>query len=178
MSKKNNLIIFICAILLVLVLLVISFNVDNKGDKSSGTSTLSNDPNVILENATKESESATIDKMRDFVEIDSNKYLELYSDNKHSVVLFIKTGCSFCETAIPILKTILFENKELVINSINISDLTVDDRKAIYDSNNYFSTIGTPLLLVVKDNEIVDKIEGLTDRAHYLEFFEKYQLIK
>ena len=174
MNKKS--IIIICSIVLIFVLLIVSFNMGEGSSKKNNK--LSDDADVILANAKEESSNASEDKMRDFTYIDIDKYLELYSSNTNTLVLFARPDCQYCEIAEPILKTILFENEGFDINYINISELGDEGGKKLYESNNFFESIGTPLLIIVKDNEIVDRVDGLTDKTHYEDFLRTYQFIK
>ena len=43
------------------------------------------------------------------------------------------------------------------------------------ESNDYFKEgFGTPLMLVVQDGKIVDKIDGLVTKDNYMSFFKEY----
>ena len=179
MGTKKKLIISMVVALVVCTLLAISFNLDGEGSSSSSSkSVLSDDPDVIMANAEKESANATEDKMRDFNVINIDKYFELLPESTYSLVLFERPGCYYCQIAEPILKTILYENEGLEINSINTDDLSGNDKERLYDSDEFFTNLGTPLLLVIGDNKIIDNIDGMTDRAHYEELLKKYKFIK
>ena len=52
-----------------------------------------------------------------------------------------------------------------------------DDQADLLDSNTYFERLGTPSLLVVSNEEIVDSVDGLVDTATYTDFFTTYGFI-
>lgn len=177
--KDKNKIIAIVGVILVIILLIVVGNMSG-GDFSGGSeeSSLSNDSNDIITNAENESKAATEDKMRDFSSIDINKYLEYYAGSETKVVLIARPTCHYCQIAEPILKTILFENEGLEINYLNTDDLDDDSFNKLYESNTEtFENFGTPMLLIIKENKIIDKVDGLTDKAHYLEFFKNNSLL-
>ena len=65
------------------------------------------------------------------------------------------------------------------INYLNTDEFKDDDQEKLVNSDDTFTNgFGTPLLLVVSNNKIVDSVDGLTDNAHYTEFFKKYGYIK
>lgn len=153
-----------------LILTVIAFLVtDIERDTKS-------DSEKYLDKATEESKSAS--KRKKTQEIDVERYLELYENSEKSVVLITRSGCEYCKIAVPIIENILYEEK-FDIYSIDIGKLTNEGRQEIADSNSYFEEgFATPVLLLIGENEIKDKIEGLATKYEYKKFFKKYGYIK
>ena len=76
------------------------------------------------------------------------------------------------------MKNIVYETK-ITVNYLNTDELDDDGNTKLIKSDDYFSEgYGTPLILVVQKNKIVDKIEGLTSKEDIMSFFKKYDFIK
>ena len=173
--KNKNVIFAVGVGLLIVILLIVLVNVDGGGEGSSS----SEDVNAIVEQAQKDSEAATEDKMRDFDQIDIDKYLEIYEGDSYELVLFARDTCGYCQIDEPILKTILYENEGLEIHYVDTDALGDDGSNKLYQSNTEtFESFGTPLLLIVRDKVVVDKVDGLTDKEHYEDFLKTYNFIK
>ena len=66
----------------------------------------------------------------------------------------------------------------VTVNYLNTDELDSEGQNKLQKSNDYFqSGWGTPLILIVKDNKIVDKFEGETSIEDLKTMFEKYDLI-
>ena len=166
--------IFIGLGILLVILLVVSASLTSEKKDGTAPSEVGN----ILENAQNESAAAEQAEKKEFTEINVDKYLEYIAGSEAKIILFARPTCQYCQIAEPILKVI---NKvyDLEINYVNTDEFTEDDQKRVLDSDEFFNDgFGTPLLLVVKDNKIVDKVDGLTDTAHYVEFFTNNGFIK
>ena len=109
---------------------------------------------------------------------DPEVYLEYYAGSEGKLVLLARPTCSYCKIATPIIQSIMKEYN-IEVSYLNTDNFTSDDQAAFVKSNEEFSNgFGTPMLLLVKENKIVDKIDGMTDSAHYIEFFQKNGYIK
>ena len=70
----------------------------------------------------------------------------------------------------PIVRNIIYEYG-VTVNYLNTDELDDDGQAKLIESDDYFSEgYGTPLLLVVKDDEIVDIQEGYTDKDTTVNF--------
>lgn len=152
------------------------------GGKDSGGSTenleLSNDANTILANAQQESEAVKDSEKKEFVSIDVNKYLEYYAGSEAKIIYLARPTCSYCQIATPIIQGIMFEYN-IEVNYLNTDEFTDEGQTAFVKSDEFFSQgYGTPVLFIVKDNAIVDKVDGMTDKAHYIQFFKTHGYIK
>lgn len=178
--EKNQKIMIGVLIGILVVVLGISFFVGDNGEstKKSSSTTLSEDANTIMENAQRESESISENAKKDLKEISVSDYLNYYKEGEHKIVLLARPTCGYCQIAEPIIQNVAHEY-DLEINYINTDNFAGDDEKNLIESDEYFSNgFGTPLLLVVGENKIIDKVDGLTDRAHYVEFFKTNEFIK
>lgn len=175
-KKKNKIIISIAVSLLIIVLIIISFNIEDKEQKN--TLTLSNDPDTIISNAKKENSSIGENEKKDLIQIDLNKYMEYYNGNEKKIVLLARPTCTYCQIAEPIIQNVSYEY-DLEVNYLNTDELTEEETSDLIHSNEFLeNNFGTPILLIISNNDIIDKVDGLTDKAHYVEFFKKNNYIK
>lgn len=178
MNNKKVLGIIAGVVVVIVILLACFVGGDKDTSKKSTAKELSNDPDVILANAQQESSAVKEEDKKEFEQIDVTKYLEYYSGSEGKLVLLARPTCSYCMIATPIIQSIMKEYN-IEVSYLNTDNFTSDDQTAFVKSNEEFSTgFGTPMLLLVKENQIVDKIDGMTDSAHYIEFFQKNGYIK
>lgn len=124
-------------------------------------------------------EASETNKKKDFKNIDVDKYLELYKQNKVSIVLIGRSGCEYCAIAEPILQGIAYDNK-LDIYYLSTDGFSEEDKANLLNSDKYFQKkdgMPTPLLLLVKNSKIIDKVEGLISKDEYIEFFDNNKII-
>ena len=92
-----------------------------------------------------------------------DEYLKLLSSSETSVIYIARPTCSHCVTQTPRMKHIKYKYK-VEINYLNTDNF--NEKKKDYDrviaSADYFkeNDLATPLILIVKDGKIIDKIEG------------------
>ncbi len=167
--------IVVLVVSLILLCIFGSDSVSTKYQKSSTNSEESStDGNSVLEQATKESEEIKEDERTAPKLISVDDYLELYKSDEVSLVLISKESCGYCQIAVPIIENIIYTDG-VKINHVDVGDMSDDDTAKLIGSDDYFSEgYGTPLILVVGENSIKDKIEGLTTKEGYKEFFKKY----
>ena len=174
MEKKNKLGIALISIL-VLVLIILSFTIEKKEDAENDV--LSDDMNVVLENATNESGKITEKEMKDHVKINMDTFFQYYQENEKRVIIFVRNGCQYCEIAEPIIKNIAY-TYNIDIYAINTLEITEEERDKLIETDSFFNSLGTPTLVIVQNGKIIDSINGLTDRAHYKDTLKKNKIIK
>lgn len=105
-------------------------------------------------------------------------YKKVIEAKEKSVVVIAQTGCGACISAHPALNQIAEEYK-VPIHYINMTNLTQDDQKIVTSSFDVFSgEWGTPLMLVVQDDKVVDMSKGFISKDTYITFLTKNGLIK
>ena len=171
MKKNKGIIILI--IVLVIVLIIGCFATGNKTTKKQ-TNNSSSDP--IVDQATRESKAVKDSEKKDFIDIDVNKFKELYEGDDNQIVLFSRPGCHYCQIAEPILKNIAY-TYNIDINNVNTDNINEEDFNVLKGLNSEFESFGTPFILVVSNNSIVNKIAGLTTKDKYIEFFKNNNFI-
>ena len=163
-------------ILLITLSIVLVVGIFATGNKKGSKTQTTTSTDSIKEQAVKESESVKSSEKRDFISIDVNKFKELYEDDTNQIVLFSRPGCGYCQIADPILKNISYKY-DFDINNVNTDEMNEEDFNTLKSLNSEFEDFGTPLLLIVSNNNIVDEISGLTIRKKYIDFFKKYGFI-
>lgn len=168
---KNNKILAILSIVLVVILIIICSMV---GTDSNNTKTdkVMEDGQTIVTNAQKESEAVKDDEKKEFTQINVDKYLEYYAGEENKIILVARPTCHYCQIAEPILQNISFKYN-IEINYLNTDEFSDDDQTKFINSDDTFKDgFGTPFLLIVSNNKIVSSVNGLTDEDHYISFFK------
>lgn len=162
----------------VAVVCLISFLVSSQANNSEGnTNDNSSSSSSIIEKAQSESAAVNDSEMKDFSQIDVDRYLDMYTGKKNKVVLVARPTCSYCQIAEPIIKNIAYKY-DIEVNYLNTDDFADDDESRFIQSDELFSEgYGTPMLLLISNNEIVDKVDGLADMDGYLDFFKRNNII-
>lgn len=169
MNDKKFLII---GTIIIIALLIVAVVIAGKGEeKKQNDLPFSNDPETIIANAEKESAAVVDGAKKEFDRIDVAKYLEYYAGDVPTLVLVAREGCHYCQTAEPIIQSIMKEN-DISINYLDTDEFTEETSQQFQESDAMFEDgFGTPMLLLVGNNSIIDAVDGLTDKAHYVEFF-------
>ena len=132
-----------------------------------------------MANAQTESDQVKDEEKKDFTDITIDDYLDFYSGDDHKIVLIGRPDCHYCEIAEPILHKIAFENPDITIHYLNMNNLSDEEKMKLQESDEFFNEgLGTPMFLIVGEKSIVDKVDGLTDYEHYIEFLEKNNFIE
>lgn len=175
--EKKKVFQYLAVIGIVFLICIISFAVSNSNlEKYSNNTSNSNIGNEedILQIATKDAGSVKDNERTAPTEISTDDYLNLYNGSDKKLILFSSPSCDYCKIATPILENLIYQYK-VEINYLNTGNLSDEDRKKIMESNDYFKEgFGTPLMLVVQDGKIVDKIDGLVTKDSYISFFKEY----
>jgi thiol-disulfide isomerase/thioredoxin len=144
--------------------------------KNSAEGAVTEQGNIIIE-AENEANSISEAEMKDHKNISVAEYISLKESSKASIIYIARPTCSYCLVADPILKNIAYKYN-LTINYINTDEISDDEALALVKSDGYFSEgYGTPLLLIVKNNQIINVSEGLNIGSHYINFFKENGVI-
>lgn len=168
MNKGEKYGLIIIGVVLLIVLLISSL----VSVKTPESKELSSDADQIYENAQTESSAVKDSEKADFAYIDISQYFDMYHGSQKQIVLIARPTCHYCQIAEPILQK-LAKDYDLTINYLDTDEFGENDQQTLIDSNEAFqSGFGTPMLLVVSGDQIHDSVNGLTDAAHYIEFFK------
>lgn len=170
--KEKNIGIVLVVITLVLVIIIGFFISSNKSNTETKKSY-----NNITDQAVAESRAVKDSEKKEFTDINVNKFIELYKGTENKIVLFSRPTCGYCQIAEPILQNIAYKYN-IEINHVNTDEMSEEDSNNLKAVNEEFDSFGTPFLVIVSNNGIVDKVSGLTVKSSYKEFFKKYKFIK
>ena len=116
----------------------------------------------------------------DLNEIGIDEYLDLLKGDEASIIYVARPTCHYCQEMEPIVRNIVYEYG-IEVNYLNTDELDDEGQADFIESNDYFDEeggYGTPMLIVVKDDEFVDVLEGLTDKDTAVNFFKDNGLIE
>lgn len=112
--------------------------------------------------------------------ISYEEYKELKKEDDLSIIYIARPGCSFCQKQEPIVKELIKEY-DLTINYMNTDDMSSEEIEELINSYDVFEggeKFGTPTILLVQKDKIVDSTIGYTEKDSLIEFFTKHELIK
>ena len=175
---KENKKLAIILIIVIVLLVIVSACIGGKSKSSTPNKSSSTDAETILTNAQNESSAVKDKEKKDFTQINVDKYLEYYAGSENKIVLLARPTCHYCQIAEPIIQNIAYKY-DIDINYLNTDNFSDDDQKKFINSDDTFKNgYGTPYLMIVANNKIVDSVDGVTDTNHYEEFFKKNGYIK
>ena len=163
--------------IVVLILIIVfgaSYFTSELQEYKNGGSTTSSDTDSSTTTTSDTSSSSDIpeDEQGDLTDIDIDEYLDLKEGDEASIIYIARPTCHYCQEMEPIVRNIVYEYG-VEVNYLNTDELDDDGQAKLVKSDDYFSEgYGTPLLLVVKDDEIVDIQEGLTDKDTTVNFLK------
>ena len=115
--------------------------------------------------------------------INFNEYKDLITSETPQVIVIGQTNCSHCIAAKPALLSIA-RDYNIKINYFDVTALTTEENSTelIEEFNNSLSYLsesdwGTPLMLIVKNNEAVAVNNGYVSKDNYIEFLSSEGLI-
>lgn len=101
-----------------------------------------------------------------------DEYTSLINDGNANVIVVGKSTCSYCVQAKLVLNQVVSKN-DVEINYLNYDYLDQEGQTTVFGSFDYFKgEWGTPVMLIVKDNEIVAMLEGYTTYDKYVSFLQ------
>lgn len=164
--------------IVVLVLIIVFgasyFTSELKECDNGGSTTTTSSTN----NSSNDSSDISEDEQGDLNEIDIDEYLDLLKGDEASIIYVARPTCHYCQEMEPIVRNIVYEYG-IEVNYLNTDELDDEGQSKLIKSDDYFSEgYGTPLLLVVKDDEIVDIQEGLNNKDTTVNFFKDNGLIE
>ena len=141
-------------------------------DNGGSSTTTSSADNNSSNDTTSTSSDIPEDEQGDLNDIDIDEYLDLKEGSEASIIYIARPTCHYCQEMEPIVRNIVYEYG-IEVNYLNTDELNDDGQAKLIKSDDYFSEgYGTPLLLVVKDDEIVDIQEGLSDKDTTVNFLK------
>ena len=166
--------------IVVLVLIIVFgasyFTSELKECDNGGSTTTTSSTN----NSSNDSSDISEDEQGDLNEIGIDEYLDLLKGDEASIIYVARPTCHYCQEMEPIVKNIVYEYG-IEVNYLNTDELDDEGQAEFIKSDDYFEEkggYGTPMLIIVKDDEFVDVLEGLTDKDTAVNFFKDNGLIE
>lgn len=165
---KNKEIFMVIGIIIIALVLIVSLGKSDNGKTKEKVT----DGQSILENAQKESAQVKDEEKKELTQITVDEYLDYYNGEDNNLVLVARPTCHYCQIAEPIIQK-LAKEYDIDIKYLNTDNFSGDDESRFISSNEMFQEgFGTPMLLNVGNEKIVDYVDGLSDSEHYIEFFK------
>ncbi len=175
--KKENVEKLKSATIVVLILIIVFgasyFTSELQECDNGGSSTTTSSTNNSSNDSSDSSSTSDIpkDEQGELNDIDIDEYLDLKEGSDASIIYIARPTCHYCQEMEPIVRNIVYEYG-VEINYLNTDELDDDGQAKLIESDDYFSEgYGTPLLLVVQNDEIVDIQEGLSTKDTTVNFF-------
>ena len=116
----------------------------------------------------------------DLNNINVDEYLALKAGSDISVIYIARPTCSHCVNQTPRMKYIKYKY-DVEINYLNTDEFDEEgnDYNKLVSSDGYFDEgFGTPTILIVQNDKILDDIAGESEVSTVVDMFKKYNLIK
>ncbi len=125
------------------------------------------------DNGSKEETETVTLETAGFNEVTLDEYLNLIKGTEKSIILVARPTCGFCEQFTPILKQAMDE-MNLTINYIDTDKFDQDEYTTFNNSLDYLKNNqwGTPLVLIVQNNQVVSQNEGYVELDTIKDFFK------
>ncbi|MBR4619166.1 MAG: hypothetical protein IKO49_07670 [Bacilli bacterium] len=175
---SNNNLFTIIGISILVVAIIVSCIVSTSKGRYNNTSSSNSDSNSYTGSGVAE-ESASIkdSEKKDLTSINIDQYLEILAGDEAKVIYIARPTCSHCAVQKPIMENLVYKYN-ITINYLNTDELDSDGISRLQESNEYFSGgWGTPLILIVKNNEILNKASGETSGKDLVQLFKQYGII-
>lgn len=131
-------------------------------------------------------ESAVYGEEKNITFVDYDEYDKLISSKGTHIIVVGQTSCPHCIAIKPALNTVAGEYN-LTINYLNLTEISNEENRLFfesldtigYDDEEYLAegSIGTPLVLIVKDGKVTNYFSGEKTTSQLVRQFKKYGLI-
>ncbi len=174
-TKNNTILTMVVIVLVLAIVLGGSYMLSEMNDrgaysKPSNNNTTSTTPEEIPE-----------DEQGEYQLIGLDEYVSLKEGSELSIIYVARPTCGWCQQEGPFLRNVIYKY-DAKVNYLNTDNLTKDEHseftKSLAEDDSYFEKgYGTPLILLVQDGKIVDKLPGYHEQDDIISFFKEYHLI-
>ena len=127
-----------------------------------------------------QTETFTEEEQAELNSINVDDYLKLKAGSSPAVIYIARPTCSHCVVQTPRMKYIKYKYKT-EINYLNTDEFDEEgkDYEKLQSSDSYFDEgFGTPTILIVQNDKIIDDISGESEVSTVVSLLKKYDLIK
>ena len=125
-------------------------------------------------------ETFTEEEQEELKNINVDQYLAIKAGTDVAVIYIARPTCSHCEVQTPRMKYVKYKYG-VEVNYLNTDEFDEEgnDYQKLASSDSFFDEgFGTPTILIVQNDKIIDSIAGEANVSSVVELFKKYGLIK
>lgn len=124
--------------------------------------------------ATKEAEEKELAKsISNLTQISVDEFVELLKSEDTKIILVASLECPHCTAIKPKINEIA-GNLKTEVNYLEISTLTEEEQSKFYGSNEFlYEGTSIPLVMAVRNNEVVDSFVGNIEQSEIESFIKK-----
>lgn len=124
--------------------------------------------------AAKEAEEKELaESISNLTQIDVNKFVELLGSEETKIILAASLECPHCTAIKPKINEIAGDLK-VEVNYLELSTLTEEEQNKFYGSNEFlYEGTSIPLVMAVRNNEVVDSFVGNIEQSEIESFIKK-----
>ena len=134
----------------------------------------------VMKKAYDESQKELEEENRKAAELISNltvinvsKMKELFSSNDTKIIFVGSLTCPHCTAIKPIINSVV-EDLNVTVYYLELSTMTDEENTEYYSINEFLKNNNSiPLVMAVKNNEVIDSFVGEKDRKDIEEFLKK-----
>lgn len=172
-TRNNTTLTMIVIVLILAIVLGGSYMLSEMNDKGNYSNPSHNN--------TTSTEEIPEEEQGDYNLIGLEEYFSLKAGSEYSIVYVARPTCGWCQQEGPFLRNVIYKY-DAKVNYLNTDNLTKEEHQkftnSLAEDDSYFEKgYGTPLILIVKDNKIVDKLPGYHEQEDIISFFQEYNLI-
>ena len=105
--------------------------------------------------------------------IDVSKMKELFSSNDTKIIFVGSLTCPHCTAIKPVINSVV-KNLNVTVYYLELSTMTDEENKEYYSINEFLKNNNSiPLVMAVKNNEVIDSFVGEKDSKDIEEFLKK-----
>ena len=125
-------------------------------------------------NAAKEAEEKKLaESISNLTQIDIDKFVELLGSEETKIILAASLECPHCTAIKPKINEIAGDLK-VEVNYLELSTLTEEEQNKFYGSNEFlYEGTSIPLVMAVRNNEVVDSFVGNIEQSEIESFIKK-----
>ncbi len=105
-----------------------------------------------------------------------DEYYNLKKANDIHIIYLARPTCGYCTLESPVFYHVLYEYN-LNAYYLNIDSLTAEEYNAFVASDETYTDLGTPTIVVTKNNSIIKALKGLTGSADIISAFKELGII-
>ncbi len=111
-------------------------------------------------------------EQKEHTPIGIDQYLALKKGEEKAIIYIGRPTCSACKMQDPYLKNVASEYN-LTVYYLNTDELSAQEHSQLMASDAYFNNgYGTPLLLIVQNDQIIDLAQGARQKDGLVTFFK------